>query len=224
MVLALIVSIINATRSRRPAYDTNGHPGVQAVVVEPVGHSQDYPEIGSRPAASAIKSKSYKLTPESDPTILAITNDLKALERRRTKFYREIENEGRILQNFVIAYPSHDEAEEIKRMLFQAKGLTNDEEGKLVSWQERLGRLFLWPEEFKHCIVTTTQDKKTGRGRCTILGVREGNLLIRDGNAPMPADGAINVLYSTTFSFDSNWRFSHLFAPDDDGTGSGEEP
>jgi hypothetical protein len=183
----------------------------------------DHPEMGSRQSASANGAKDYQLTPESDPTILAITNDLKALESRRTKFCREIENETRILQNFVIAYPTPEEAEDIRRMLFRAKGLTKDEDGKLVTWQERLGRLFLWPEEFKDCIVTTIQDKKTGRGRCTILGVREGNLLMREGNAPMPADGAINVLYSISFSFDSNWRFSHLFAPDGGGFASGEE-
>jgi hypothetical protein len=46
---------------------------------------------------------------------------------------------------------------------------------------------------------------------------------MREGNAPMPADGAINVLYSISFSFDSNWRFSHLFAPDGGGFASGEE-
>lgn len=186
--------------------------------------SGDHPEKGFRQSASVTTSKNYQLTPESDPTILVITNELKALESRRTKFCREIENESRFLQNFVIAYPSREEAEEIRRMLFRAKGLTKDEDGKLVTWQERLGRLFLWPEEFKDCIVTTIQDKKTGRGRCTILGVREGNLLMREGNAPMPADGAINVLYSISFSFDSNWRFSHLFAPDGGGFASGEDP
>ena len=184
----------------------------------------DHPEMRSNRSDSRTSSKDYKLTSESDPTILAITNELKALESRRTKFCREIENETRIMQNFIIAYPSREEAEKIRRMLFRAKGLTKDEDGKLVTWQERLGRLFLWPEEFKDCIVTTIQDKETGRGRCTILGVREGNLLMREGNAPMPADGAINVLYSTTVSFDTNWRFSHLFAPDDGGSVSGEDP
>jgi hypothetical protein len=128
------------------------------------------------------------------------------------------------MQNFIIAYPSREEAEKIRRMLFRAKGLTKDEDEKLVTWQERLGRLFLWPEEFKDCIVTTTKDKKTGRGGCKILGVREGNLLMRAGNAPMPADGAINVLYWTSFSFDSNWRFSHLFAPDGGRSASEEDP
>jgi len=160
--------------------------------------------------------KDRLLVPDDDPSIVALTEQLKQLEAGRTTFCREIENEKRILQEFVVDHPSPEEAERIKRLIRDASGLTEDQNGRLITWRERLGSEFLWPEEFRHLIVTTIYDKKTGRGRYTSIGVREGNLLMRDGNAPIPADGLINTLFSgVRFSYESNWRFSHLFHLDE---------
>ena len=103
------------------------------------------------------------------------------------------------------------------RLINLVNGLTKDNDGGIVTWRELLTREFLWPVEFKHCIISTVFDKATGRGHYSMLGVREGNLLMRDGNAPAPAGGLINMLFSNVaFSYSEDWRFSHLFESQDD--------
>jgi hypothetical protein len=178
-----------------------------------IGRDENSPAIRR---GSSTNANDRPRVPDDDPSIVALTGQLKVLEAGRTTFWRELENENRILQEFVVDYPSPEEAERIKRLIHEASGLTEDQDGRLITWRERLGSEFLWPEEFSHLIVTTTYDKKTGRGRYTSIGVREGNLLMHEGHTPLPADGLINLIFSEVpFSYEENWRFSHLFQLDE---------
>ncbi len=177
--------------------------------IHPPQQLESLPRKSSRQLAA---TKQPILTPPSDSVVASVIAELKRLELERTEFCRELENEERILQEFVMQYPSLDEAELIRRHISRVKGLTRDGDGTLVSWQELLTRRYLWHPRFENCIVTTIHRKQSRRGEYTVLGVPTGQLKLREGNAPISADGGIYFLYSSSFpEDDSAWRFSHLF-------------
>lgn len=158
--------------------------------------------------------KQSLLTSSDAPEIVAIRNQLKALEQKRTVFCREVEKNGATLQNFIVSAPSPEEVDEMMKLLSQVKGLTKDRDLNIISWKERLREDFLWPEKFRQCILTTIYDEPTKRWKYIMLGVTEGNMLMRDGNAPMPADGKIHIIRMESAPDGDEWRFSHLFSTD----------
>lgn len=216
ILIAAILLLINARSWMQSGGKSKKSSIDQMSLMKQPGRLKERPETMVRRAASDKSAEKYTITPEDDPSIVAVMNSIKTLESRRIKFCRETENDRRVLQQFVIDYPSQEEVTKIQNLIVKTNGLTKDQNGRLITWRQRLGQEFLWPEEFTKCILSTEYDKNTGKGHYTIIGVRKDNLLMRDGNAPMPADGSINILYSdVSFSYKSNWRFSNLFAIDD---------
>lgn len=150
-----------------------------------------------------------KLSPRPD----RIINELKELEFGRTKFCREVkDSRGDIYREFVIDSPSQDEREKMLDLLNQVEGVTLDDKGKEVAWSVKLKEEFLWSDDFRYLHLTTDRSEQTGKGHFTMMGIADGNLDMRGGNAPMPADGGIHLLAPpSTFEYDKEWRFSHLF-------------
>lgn len=191
--------------------------GERRTRVDGKGAHRSVPEPASRVWRSGDSGRGKpKLTPVDDAGIVTVREKLKALEAKRTVFCREVVQNGEMLQNFIVAAPSPEEAEEMMALLSRVKGLTKDRDLKVISWKERLMEEFFWPEKFTECILTTNHDATTKRWRYTMLGVTEGNMLMRNGNAPMPADGKVHIIRSEWVPDEDGWRFSHLFSKDAD--------
>ena len=50
----------------------------------------------------------------------------------------------------------------MKRIIPKVKGLTKDNNDRVVTWRERFISEFLWMPEFRNCVITTTYNKTTG--------------------------------------------------------------
>lgn len=152
-----------------------------------------------------------KLTPSDDPEIKKITDQLKALETKRTSLCRREENDKRILFEYLIKRPSSEEVKEIKNLISQVNGLTQNQDFQDITWKQQLTNDYLPPPDFEHLIIGIVYTKNNRRGDFSVQGVPFGNLIMRNGNAPFSKDGLAHLIYHKVgFKFGTNWRYSHL--------------
>ena len=178
---------------------------------DPAGRSKVDLSFNRASRADSKKALSPKLVPADDPAVKEIVDQLKALESRRVSYCREVESDSKILHNFVVDSPSESESQAIQKLIQSLKGLTRDKDGRVISWQTYLRDEFLFPEEFKKCIISVEFIKESRGGYYTVTGLHEGKLMMREGNAPVSSDGVVNYIVSSVrFSYDTSWRFSHL--------------
>lgn len=158
-------------------------------------------------------TRTSRLSPRPDKII----KELKELEFGRTTFCRELKDyRGDTLREFIIDSPSQDEREKILDLLNQVESVTLDDKGEEVAWSVKLREEFLWPDHIRYLHLTTDRSEQTGKGHFTMMGIADGNLDMRGGDAPMPADGGIHLLApEVTFEYDKVWRFSHLFTAEE---------
>lgn len=148
------------------------------------------------------------------PDIAPILEKLKALERHRFTFCREVEREDKITNEFLLSKQSEEDSKIMQEWISKAKGYTRDPGGGVIPWQEKLRKDYIMAPEYETFIISISYDKKTQRGEYDILGVPKGELVMREGNAPAPSKMVHFVRPSAGFSYDSNWRFSELIKLD----------
>ncbi len=166
----------------------------------------------SQTEAESKKTKELVITPVEDSRIKSAIFQLNQMEASRASYCRSIEKDDKTIYQFLISRASDAEIEKIKRVISKVVGLTKNSNGGIITWRERLISEYLPDEIYENQIVSITYNKLTGDGRYSIIGVKDGNLIMHEGNAPAPADGAINFLASNViFEYDSKWRFAYLF-------------
>jgi len=165
---------------------------------------------GSRPRSRNTLNNASN---EVDPELLRSTESLlKRSELKRFKFDRKLENDKRVLFEFLIEAPTGDDLIEVNRNISKVKGMTTDSNAKPIEWRQLLAEQYSNSLGFRYQVVTVTFPKDSTSPHYSVLGVRDGNLKTRDGGGAFPIDGKMNVLaFEVTFDPNSVWRYSHLF-------------
>jgi hypothetical protein len=115
------------------------------------------------------------LTPDDDPGIKTIIDQLKDLEQKRTDFCRREESDSEVFFEYLVKGPDPEEVKEINKLISNAVGLTQDQNKQTLTWKQRLSNDFLPSPEFEYCIVGIVYKKTADRVVIPYQGSRMGN-------------------------------------------------
>lgn len=179
----------------------------------------DHKDPGNNPIESNSKTaKNHNSKTNEGNTIDAellqsTVTFLKQSELKRFKYARKLENDKRILHEFLIESPTGNDLINVNRSISKIKGVTTDSNGKPIEIRQLLAEQYSNASGFRYQVVTVTFPKNgDSKPRYSVLGIRDGNLKTRDDGSAFPIDGKMNFLaFGTTFDSNGDWRYSHLF-------------
>lgn len=152
------------------------------------------------------------ITPPDSPEIKRVTDQLKTLEEKRSKYCRRLEDDDKVVIEYLVKRPSPEEEEAIKKLISQAGGNTLDSNGKPIAWKQWLAAQYLPSPDLEYTVVSLRYPKNGRKARYFVSGIPTGKLTMRGGDAPMSSDGGLHTVFPDVViePDDANWRYSHL--------------